>query len=742
MTVVPTRDQSPQIVRPSTAGGRRGAAPASSVAGVPVVGPVAAPHGAGMTGRDVMRIVLKRKWFILLMLVVCSGASVAATMLWLRYAPMYTSAALMEVRFQMSDPLAPRVEPQQTAIDTMAKTYVNLIKSESVLRAAVDRPAVRATTWFVRNKDEAVRRLMEDVLVTPIPTTKLVRISMTGRNPRELPEIINAVAEAAQNDAMEMVNRSTRDQIRQLQTEREEIIQQRDRVRNEKARLLREADIPGMQDRNNVLTDRLRRLDTEVRQMERQLAMADNQFKQIQEQVKNGTITTLPDVVQMLDADPVLRSLQAGLLNSESERENLLRKFGPGHRSVANFEARVAAMKQQHDDRRKQLLQTQVGAMTTNAEAHKQLVLVELTKLREDYRFVDASLRGLNATLNAFDQFTRNENDLSASIGRIDSRLVELRISLKGDSPLTLRREAFTPDSPSHPQWAIMVPLGVLAGLVLGFGLAFLLELVDTSIKGPGDMVRKIDLPLLGMIPHGNDLEEEIHDLRLAFASHPNSLMSEAFRHIRTCLQFSGPASQRRTLLVTSSLPEDGRTTVSLNLGASIARGGRKVLVVDANFRQPSLKSLFPQCPDGGLSSALVGQANWRDMIFQVEPNLHIVAAGPLPPNPAELLGSDQMSNVVADMLSDYDQVLFDTAPCLLVTDAAALATQVDGVVIVVRAGANTHGIVTRTREMLNRIGAHVVGIILNGVRTVSGGYLRKNYDAFYEYQERSLPRR
>lgn len=702
--------------------------------------PATAP-GAGLTGRDVLRIIRKRKWLIMIMLAVCTAASIAATTLWLRYAPIYTSAALMEVRPLVADPLAPRVEPAIAAIDLVAKTYVSLIKSESVLRSAVDRPQVRSTDWFMKNKDMAVRKLMDDVSVVPVPTTKLVRISMSGPDPRELPEIINAVAAAAESDATEIANRGTRDQIRQLQAERDDLIQQRDRERTEKARLLRDADIPTIRERNNLLTERQRKLDSDVREMERQLMMADNQLKLIQEQVKNGTVNSLPDIIQMLDADPVLRALQSALLNGESERENLLRKFGPNHRTVSNFEARVAAMQTQYDERRKQLLQTQVTAITTNSEARKQLIFGELTKLREDYRLIDAQVRHWDATLNSYDQATRKESDLSNSIAKIDSRLVELRISLKGDAPLTLRREAYTPDAPSSPQWAIMVPLGVLVGLVLGFGLAFLLELVDTSIKGPGDMARKVDLPLLGMIPHGRDLEEEIDDLRLAFASHPNSLMSEAFRQIRTCLLFSGPANQRRTLLITSPLPEDGRTTVALNLAASIARSGRKVLVVDANFRQPALKLLFPQCPDGGLSSALVGQANWRDMIFEVEPNLHIVAAGPLPPNPAELLGSDQMSNLIADMLSDYDQVLFDAAPCLLVTDAAALATLMDGVVIVVRAGANTHGIVARTREMMNRIGAHVVGIVLNSVRTVAGGYLRKNYDAFYEYQERGTPR-
>jgi capsular exopolysaccharide synthesis family protein len=272
----------------------------------------------------------------------------------------------------------------------------------------------------------------------------------------------------------------------------------------------------------------------------------------------------------------------------------------------------------------------------------------------------------------------------------------------------------------------------------VGFGLSFVLEFIDTSIKGPSDVIRRIDLPLLGMVPHQDDIEEDIEDFRMAFASHPNSLVSEAFRQIRTCLQFSGPANQRRSLLITSAQPEDGRTMVAMNLAASIARSGRKVLVVDANFRQPSLRQCFPACPEGGLSSALVGQGNWREMVLEVEPNFSVMASGPMPPNPGELLGCDQMRTILAEAAGEYDQIIFDGSPCLVVSDSLALGSLVDGIILVVRAGANTYGIVQRTQEVLSRGGTHIMGIVLNGVRAVAGGYLRKNYEAFYDYHEQA----
>jgi len=252
------------------------------------------------------------------------------------------------------------------------------------------------------------------------------------------------------------------------------------------------------------------------------------------------------------------------------------------------------------------------------------------------------------------------------------------------------------------PKYTIMVPLGVFLGLAVGLGLSFLLELIDTSIKGPADISRRIDLPLLGMVPHEDDMDEDIEDMRTLMLTNADSLAGEAYRQIRTCLLFSGPASQRRSLMITSPSPGDGRTAVTMNLAASIAQGGRKVLVVDANFRQPSLSNLFPQASVNGLSSALVGQGRWEDDVYQVDRNLSVMTAGPLPPNPAELFGSEQMRTIIAEMTARYDQVIFDAAPALVVTDPSVLGTQVD-------------------------------------VRITAGGYLKKNYNTFYEYRGQQL---
>ena len=212
--------------------------------------------------------------------------------------------------------------------------------------------------------------------------------------------------------------------------------------------------------------------------------------------------------------------------------------------------------------------------------------------------------------------------------------------------------------------------------------------------------------------------------------------MGEAFREIRTRLMFSGPAEQQRSLLIASPSPEDGRTVVATNLAVTMAQAGSQVLLVDANFRQPKVSKIFEGCGGPGLSNALVEQSDWRDMIHEVRPNLFVLGAGPLPPNPAELLGSNSMRDIVAEMSQRFDRVIFDSGPALVVTDPVALASIVDGVILAVRAGVNSKGVVQRARNTIRDSGGNIVGAVLNGVRAMSGGYLRKHYETFYEYRE------
>ena len=736
MDIIPTRDQVPQISRAQRA---LGAYPGTTAHRTTRPG----AGTGGITGKDLLKVLRKRLWTIILATLIVLVVTVAATLVWRLYWPLFTARAFLAVTPARVEALrgATSLVPKDI-MDTLLRSQARVVQSEPVYSAAASDIRVRNTKWFQNDPTNAIKRMYEDVDVSPQPGTYHIMVSMTGQagsqaEKNDLAQIVNAVADAAVTQTQDTVSLQRQTEIAAMQVERDRLQRDMESIRRTAELARRSASIPSLQKRRTVVDFQLQALTGQLMQLVLIKAQVDSAMRALLEQEANGTIEAAPEVVQALEMDAQLRALRNAELNLETEQANFDRQFGPKHRSVLSLETRLKSIKDKIVDREGEMTRRAVGLLKSIRESEVVSVTAQLLQVQQKFNEANATVRDLEANLTKLEQYALEEQQLVETINTIKKRLLELRL-LASERQVSLRIRAIPPREISMPKWAVMVPLGFVLGLAIGLGLAFLLEFIDTSVKSPSDVTRRVDLPLLGMIPHSDDLEEDIEDLRVAFATHPNSLVGEAFRQIRTCLLFSGPASQRRSLLVTSPLPEDGRTTVALNLAAAIAHDGRKVLIVDANFRQPAIRQLFPECPEGGLSSALVGQANWSDLAHEVQPNLHVLPAGMLPPNPAELLGSEEMRTLIAEMVGQYDQVIIDGAPCLVVTDSAILSTLVDGVVLTVRAGANSYGIVQRTRDMLQRVGAHIVGVALNGVRVTAGGYLRKSYETFYEYHEQS----
>jgi len=614
--------------------------------------------------------------------------------------------------------------------------HANLIKTDQVLQRTAEHERVRNTSWF-RKQNDPVQALYEEVAVSPMPETNFIRLSMTGTERRELPEIVNVLAREYESWSDENLKTDTGDQIEQLETQKANLQRQLEQVRMDAAGA-RAQEMPDIQRRYSVKDVELQDLQRRLTELEFQQAEAKAALDVLAQREQEGTLAESAEVKQMLDADANLRALRSERLRLRTEGENLRRKFGSQHRMVKNWETRLAAIESEIAATEQALIQSSIEALKAYRVSEYQAITAQLLDVREKYNEALAEARDMQTNLTRLQELAVREKGLTEQIEKIDAKLIDLQLVSRVARRVTVASEAPIPRKPSLPQWKLMIPIGVILGLGFGLGMAFLLEFIDTSIKSPSDIHRRMGLPLFGMIPYAEDLDEEIEDVRRAFTEPPQSLICEAFRQIHTCLLFSGPPSQRRSLLIASASPGDGRTTVAVNLAAAAARAGRKTLLVDTNFRQPAIAELIKAPRGKGLSSILVEAADWRDLVHETEPNLHVIPAGMLPPNPAELLGSQQMRQFISEVAEEYDQVLYDSAPCMVVTDALPLSTMVDAVVLVIRAGANTYGIVERTRDAFERVGAHVLAGVLNAVRVTPGGYLRKNYDTFYDYHEQA----
>lgn len=266
------------------------------------------------------------------------------------------------------------------------------------------------------------------------------------------------------------------------------------------------------------------------------------------------------------------------------------------------------------------------------------------------------------------------------------------------------------PSSPSIPQ---NLALGLVVGLLLGVGIAVLLQLMDTKIRSDQDVRALTDQPLLGAIA----FDDAVPAHPVMVADQPLSAPSEAIRRLRTNLQFVGVASGSKSVVITSSIPGEGKSTTAINLGVSLAEAGSRVMLVDADLRRPSVADYLGLEGRAGLTSVLIGRADVEDVIQPWRKSgLDVLTSGQVPPNPSELLGSPAMVDLLAKLEASYDVVLLDTPPLLPVTDAAILTKLAGGALLIVGADRIHRAQLVESLEMLETADARLHGLVLNKI--------------------------
>lgn len=289
---------------------------------------------------------------------------------------------------------------------------------------------------------------------------------------------------------------------------------------------------------------------------------------------------------------------------------------------------------------------------------------------------------------------------------------------------------ASAPSTPSGPNTRLNLAVGALVGLALGIGLAVLRTTLDTKVRGEEDMRRITDAPILGGISFENDASKK----PLLTQAAPQSPRAESYRQIRTNLQFAHVSHASKTVLVTSSLPGEGKTTTATNLAIAIAQSGQTVVLIDADLRRPRVDDYLGLERNAGLTTALIGAADVNDLLQQWgEDDLYVLTSGRIPPNPSELLGSAAMKELIVRLEKVFDSVIIDAPPLLPVTDAAVLAQQVGGVVLVVGSSKVKVPDLQKSLASLEMVKADLLGVVLNLLPT-------KGPDAYaYAYHTYSM---
>jgi non-specific protein-tyrosine kinase len=374
--------------------------------------------------------------------------------------------------------------------------------------------------------------------------------------------------------------------------------------------------------------------------------------------------------------------------------------------------------------------------------ASKDSLKQELDALAEQVRAGEEAVAAIGSPREEIEEseLARLQSDLAQyrqSYASLLQSYEALRIAEAGSVSNVVQVEAaVAPQDPIRPRTMVNTLLAAIVGAMLAVGMVFLIEYLDDTIKTPDEAARALDLPVIGLIARIEaQTEGEPHS-----ATEPRSPVAEAFRALRTNLQFSAVDRTLHTLLITSIGPKEGKSTVAANLATVMAQGGHRVILVDADLRRPRMHRLLGVPNRVGLSDLFVRnplEINGAARPWRIE-NLSLLTSGGLPPNPAELLASEKLGMIFDEVKKKYEYVVIDSPPASVVTDATILAARVDGVILVVEPKRTRLAAAVQVVSQMRRAGANVAGLVVNNIRPGHTGYY-SSYYIKYTYEEEPL---
>lgn len=712
--------------------------------------------------RDYWRILRKRKWIVGLITVAFAAMAFAFAEVQ-QPDPVYQATAV--VKYERTTTLVGLlVESISISSGDSMTTQAAVVRSFPVLERAakalkiipadLDSEKIKATPRYI----QALSDLRNRVTATPEENTTLINITVPSSDPIEATRIANAVAQAYQDENTLLRNRQIREARRFIEEQLAEVGGRLQQAEGGIRSLKERRGFVSLGDATTASMTRLASLEVEHDKLRRMQQETTSQLQALQDpQVVAGTLA--PRI--FTDAsDPTIGKLNGTLLDLSVERENLLLTLTPRHPQVVDLTARIASTR---ESLVRELRLKQRSVQERLADLNRQIQQVR----QEQQTLPDLSRR--------FAEFQREITVNETLLASLRAKLQEVQIKEKEQvAEVSLVRPAIEPGRPMNPpQTTGKTIVGLLIGLTVGLVLAFVLESMDTSIGTIQDVESYLEVPVLGLIPNIDpardpflappDDEEEGSPLTkmrpfLVCLLHPRSTVAEAYRSLRTNVEFLALEKKVKAICLTSASLMEGKTTTAINLALTIAQMGKKTLLVEADLRKPFLHHAFGIPRDPGLTEVIVGNKDWHECVRTVTdlmlgplgverlmaaPNidkLHLLTSGTPPPNPTEFLNSQRMNELLTAFRQDYDFVIFDCPPILPVTDAAILAAKTDGVLIVYRVGKIARSALKRSKVLLENVRGKVLGMVLTGLKAeISPDYEELQY---YRYAYGHEPQR
>ena len=705
--------------------------------------------------REYWRILKKRKFIVFFVGIVLGVFSTAFAVL-KTPTPIYTSVC--SIKFEKET----TVEGLYAKTITWSggddiETQISVIKSFTIFEKVAQRlglipkASVPAGSPAKGNLARVVDNLQSKVEVTRQGMTNILNIQVKDAEPAFAQKLANTVAATYKDLHSEVQMKRTLDAIKYIE---DQLVQVRQRLREaeeEFNRFTQNNQLLSVDIQSEKLLSRSQDVQNEIRRLVENKGELQSMAARLDKFIANPSVQ---GNFYSAKASPQYQSANDSLTELQLRRETLLKDFTPLHPEVVDVGRKIL----EGARKMRLLLLSQIGDLEKQ-EGDARSELQELD--RKSSALMEKKLE--------YDRLKRKVelyNDMTTLLERKNQEA----LIKKAEKPeeVTVVKQALFPTEPINPpKTAATGAMGLIIGLVLGLIAAFIVETFDTSIGAIEDVEETLKTRVLGVIPQAD--AKEVHEsfkgklpegmevlspaqmVNMVAHYAPKSMMAESFRGLRTNIQFKDTENEIKTIAVTSASPQEGKTLVSVNLAITMAQAGLKTLLIGSDMRKPMIARVFGVEQIPGLSEILLGNCPWRAAVQTVTDmivgkmsldevlltpgldNLHLIAAGSIPPYPAELVESKRLKEFIEEAESEYDLILFDSPPILSTADAAILGSKMDGVLFVYRLGTVSRGLLKRSTAQLEQVNCRILGVILNGMKPeVSPDFHNFKYYKYY----------
>jgi len=717
----------------------------------------ATPETKEISLHDLWLVVRKRR---ILLIGIAFGAAVLAVTAGLMRGKQYTASGEVQIQpgsaSEFKQSLSSMLGSGNGTLDIVIESDIRVLQSQTLLTKVAetlklqDNPTflggantVSVRTSFFQHQtvpllhgdlnnpyvqDAIVKNLRSHLSVSRVPRTQMITIAYTSKSPELATEIVNALENEFIENNFSTHYSATQQVSKWLTAQMDDLRSIVQTSQNRMVDLQRKLGVLALDPEHSLMVQEVANLQKGVSDATEQRVLAEARYRILQsipsDQIQDSATSVGTDFPSLLS------SLRAQRASVYADLAKLQPVYGPNYPQVKQLRSQADALTKEIGSQEARVVARAKDAYSLAEAAEGQAKGMMDAKIQELF----GQRNDLVQYMLLSEEYDSNRHMYESIVERLREAEVDAGLDAADISVVDL---ATLPVQPSSMPTKEMALIGLLFGALGGLTLALLLEKMDTRLRDAHEIQEILGLPSLAMIPQSH-WRSKASDLEWVVGPEllrdPRSPFSESFRALRTSMRLSTTSRESKVIAVTSCQPAEGKSTVAMNMAAVLAQSGKKVALVDTDMRRPSVYKRLRLEGGKGLSEVLTGYYPLDEVIQKHETlsTLDVIPSGTVPPLPADLLASDQMTEVVKELRARYDYVIFDTPPVLSVTDPAIVAAQADGMVLVIRQGYCTRRMLARAADILGELDVKVYGFVFNGVDASLPEYY--GYLGYYTY--------